>query len=155
MSPDSGIPPIEDLLAHRGSMLLLDRVTDFDAASAGAEYCPRRDAWYADENGAMPAWIGIELMAQTIAAHVGLLKRAAGMPSKQGVLLGTRRYRAEAPAFPAGTVLHVRSTVVLSGASGLGAYECLIEADGEQLASATLKVFEPDDFSTFLQASQP
>ncbi|MEO8409081.1 MAG: hotdog family protein [Propionivibrio sp.] len=158
MTPGARMPPIEDLLPHRGTMLLLDRVTDFDTESASAEYRPRRDAWYADADGHMPAWIGIELMAQTIAAHVGLLKRAAGAPPRQGVLLGARRYVASRAAFAADEVLCIRSKVVLSDAGGLGAYECRIDASdasgSEALATATLKVFEPDDFQTFLQASQ-
>lgn len=147
------LPPIENLLPHRGTMLLLDRMLAFDAETATAEYAPRRDAWYADASGDMPAWIGIELMAQTIAAHVGLQKRSAGCPPKQGALLGTRRYSATQPAFVAGQPLHIRTKMIYRDASGLGAYDCSITSGGEELASATLKVYEPDDFSSFLQAS--
>lgn len=147
------MPAIENIIAHRGTMLLLDRVLAFDTESASAEYAPRRDAWYADANGDMPAWIGIELMAQTIAAHASLHKRSTGTPPRQGVLLGTRRYASTLPVFAAGVTLLVRATLTYRDASGLGAYECSISAGGEGLASATLKVFEPDDFQSFLQAS--
>ena len=153
MTAGSNLPPVEDILPHRGTMLLLDRVLAFDNEKASAEYTPRREAWYADAGGNMPAWIGIELMAQTVAAHAGLLKRADGAPPKQGALVGTRRYSSTQPAFAAGETLHIQTKMIYRDASGLGAYECSIAAGGEKIASATLKVFEPDNFQSFLQAS--
>ncbi len=153
MSKNTALPPIEDILPHRGTMLLLDRVLDFDAETANAEYVPRRDTWYADEQGNMPAWIGVELMAQTIAAHVGLLKRSDGEAQKKGALLGTRRYSSTQPAFAADRPLRIQSKMIYRDTSGLGAYECSITNDAVEIARATLKVFEPEDFQTFLQAS--
>lgn len=150
--PDGGdLPPIEALIPHRGTMLLLDRVLAFSEETALAEYTPQSAAWYADDNGNMPAWIGIELMAQTIAAHVALLKRQQGMPPKMGALLGTRSYRSTAGSFAAGTALRIRVQSVLRDASGLGAYECSITLAATVVATAILKVYEPDDFGIFVQ----
>jgi predicted hotdog family 3-hydroxylacyl-ACP dehydratase len=153
MSGASDFPPIEALIPHRGTMLLLDRVTDFADETASAEYTPLREAWYADPAGDMPAWIGIELMAQTVAALVALVKRRAGLPVKMGVLLGSRRYQATTASFAAGRALRIRAEMCLRDASGMAAYECAIEADGEALASATLKVYEPADFEQFVQGN--
>jgi len=147
------LPPIEELLPHRGTMLLLDRVLDFGAQSATAEYAPRRAAWYADANGKMPAWIGIELMAQTVAVHAGLIKRSEGLPPKPGALLGARRYTSTQPAFAADQPLRIEATVIYSDPGGFSAYQCSITTAGQQLASATLKVFAPDSFQHLLQAS--
>ena len=145
--------PIEELLPHRGTMLLLDRVLEFSAERVSAQYAPRRDAWYADAHGNMPAWLGIELMAQAIAAHVGLLKRSEGKPVAPGILLGTRRYEAQRPAFAAGKLLLVSAAVSFRDESGLAAYDCGIEAGGASLARATLKVLEPSDFQSLLRLS--
>ena len=153
MSSLNNFPPIEALLPHRGTMLLLDRVIAFEGDTTQSEYVPRPDAWYANAQGHMPAWIGIELMAQTVAAHVGLLKHDDGKAPKQGALLGTRRYKARQAVFTAGQVLCIKSTMVYRDASGLGAYDCSIWAQDQEIASATLKVFEPDDFQTFIEAS--
>ncbi|MBN3815024.1 beta-hydroxyacyl-ACP dehydratase, partial [Paraburkholderia sp. Ac-20347] len=87
-------PPIDAIIPHRGTMLLLDAVCACSDESLSAEASVRADAWYADAQGAMPAWIGIELMAQAIAAHVGLLSMRAGKAARPGVLLGTRRFTA-------------------------------------------------------------
>lgn len=149
---NEAIPPIEALIPHRGTMLLLDRIVDFDSEAAVGECTPRTDAWYAEGNApGMPAWIGLELMAQTIAAHVSLAKRRQGLAPKLGVLLGTRAYRAETAVFAAGQPLRVRVNCLLSDATGLGAYECAIEGEQGVLATAVLKVFEPEDASLLLQ----
>lgn len=147
------IPPIEILLPHRGTMLLLDAVTAWDAESATATASVYADSWYAD-NGAMPSWFGIELMAQTIAAHVGLSAHSQGQLPKQGVLLGTRAYQVTMAHFPPGDLLIVKTSLIFRDASGLGAYECVIARHDEPVATATIKVYEPDDFNAFIaQAS--
>ncbi len=151
MISSQNIPAISDILPHRDSMLLLDRLLDFDATKATAEYVPRANAWYVDEGGNCPAWIGIELMAQTIAAHVGILRRIEQLPAKLGALLGAQRYVALQAAFAAGETLSIKTEMIYSDANGFSAYECLIAANGKDVANATLKVFEPDNFQTFLQ----
>ncbi|MDR1275180.1 MAG: beta-hydroxyacyl-ACP dehydratase [Candidatus Accumulibacter sp.] len=147
----TSIPPIEDLIPHRASMLLLDRVTAFGEKCAVGESLPTRGAWYADESGNMPAYIGIELMAQTAAAHVSLVKRMRGLPPKMGVLLGTRAYRSETGAFEAGVLLEIRVNQLFMESGGLGAYECAIVSGGAIKATAILKVFEPENVELFLQ----
>jgi len=151
MSGPNSLPPIEALLPHRGTMLLLDRLLEFGIDSTVAEYTPREDAWYADHEGKMPGWIGIELMAQTVAAHIGLLKLRSGSAPKQGVLLGTRRFNSSVAGFNSDDVLRIHATMIYADISGLGAYECRITSGAEELAKATLKVYEPEDFQTFLQ----
>ncbi len=148
MTPLTPLPSIEDLLPHRGTMLLLDSLLATDEHHACAQARTDANAWYTDASGAMPAWIGIELMAQTIAAHVGWSKSRAGLPPKQGVLLGTRAYRSHVSAFSG--ALRVEARVAFRDDSGLGAYDCSIVSSDQVVATATVKVFEPDDFQTFL-----
>lgn len=147
-------PVIEELIPHRGSLLLLDRVVDFAGATVMAEYTPRSDAWYVDADGNMPAWIGLELMAQAIAAHVALEKRLSGLPPKMGALLGTRSYRSSAAAFVAGSPLTLCATQIMCDPGGLAAYECTIESGGITLAEAVLKAYEPEDFETFMRSNK-
>ena len=147
------LPHIEEVLQHRGNMLLIDRLIKFNSNAIIAEYSPRKNAWYVDQDGQMPAWIGIELMAQAIAAHVGMLKRTENLPQKNGVLVGTRRYESTNPSFAVSVLLQIEVVVIYQDISGLAAYDCSISCEGSKLATATLKVFEPEDFQTFLQES--
>jgi predicted hotdog family 3-hydroxylacyl-ACP dehydratase len=145
------LPPIEDLIPHRGTMLLIDRIVAFKSDSVSAEYAPRVDGWYVDQQGNMPAWIGIELMAQAIAAHVSLLNNSDGAPLQPGALVGTRSYHSVVPFFSVNEILSVHVTLIFRDSSGLGAYDCSISLGAEKQATATIKVFEPPDFLAYMQ----
>ncbi len=158
---NSGFGAIETILPHRGTMLLLDGVSACTDETLSAYASVRGDAWYADEDGAMPAWIGIELMAQAIAAHVALLATRAGGQARPGVLLGSRRYEAHSPAFARDARLRIEVKELLRGSEGHGAYECSIHHDQEHdlnrssvcCAEAVIKVYQPADFQSFIVGS--
>lgn len=149
----AGIPPIDAIVPHRGTMLLLDAIRSYDLTSVTAHATVHADAWYADQNGAMPAWIGIELMAQAIAAHEGLLSMQDGQPARPGVLLGSRRYEAKVLAFPRNAVLRIHAIELLRSDDGTGAYECTIEHGDRLYATAVVKVYQPLDFEAFIKDS--
>ncbi|AJP57749.1 hypothetical protein UC34_13700 [Pandoraea vervacti] len=143
-------PPIDELLPHRPPMLLVDEVTSHNATSICVRATPDAHAWYADARGDMPVHIVIELMAQAIAAHEALTRRMSGLPPAPGVLLGTRRLEASAPSLRGGRPVLVHAECVLRDDAGNGAYDCRIESEGQSIASATIKVHQPNDFSAFL-----
>ncbi|CAH2896478.1 MULTISPECIES: hotdog family protein [Paraburkholderia] len=145
--------PIEAIIPHRGTMLLIDAVTAFDEQTLSARATVHADAWYADAQGAMPAWIGIELMAQSIAAHVALLAMRGGGRARPGVLLGSRSYKALQPSFAGGAQLLIHATELLRSDEGHGAYECTIHHDDVCCAEAVIKVFQPSDFQSFIEGS--
>jgi predicted hotdog family 3-hydroxylacyl-ACP dehydratase len=146
--------PIEAIIPHRGTMLLIDAVTAFSDETLSARATVRADAWYADADGAMPAWIGIELMAQAIAAHVALCAMRGGGRARPGVLLGSRSYKALQPAFASGGApLTIRVTELLRSEEGHGAYECTLHQDEVLCAEAVIKVFQPPDFQSFIEGS--
>jgi predicted hotdog family 3-hydroxylacyl-ACP dehydratase len=162
---NSNFGSIETILPHRGTMLLLDGVSDCTDETLSAYASVHSDAWYADADGAMPAWIGIELMAQAIAAHVALLAMRAGGQARPGVLLGSRRYEAHIPVFARGARLRIEVKELLRGGEGHGAYECTIHHDQEHdqehdqnrgsvcCAEAVIKVYQPADFQSFIEGS--
>jgi predicted hotdog family 3-hydroxylacyl-ACP dehydratase len=145
--------PIEAIIPHRGSMLLIDAVDTFDNETLNARASVDPHAWYADADGAMPAWIGIELMAQAIAAHVALLAMRGGGRARPGVLLGSRSYKALQPTFASGARLSIRAVELLRSEEGHGAYECTIHHADLCCAEAVIKVFQPPDFQTFIEGS--
>lgn len=151
----TSFPPIAEILPHRGPMLFIDAVTTYSPAVTTCTFQPQADAWYANDEGAMPAWFGIEIMAQTIAAHVALTSMAHGEKPKLGALLGSRDYRCTQPGYGAGTLLTITAELELRDDSGLGAYDCRIEANGKTISSAKLKVFEPENFEQFLATGKP
>jgi predicted hotdog family 3-hydroxylacyl-ACP dehydratase len=99
-------------------------------------------AWYADPEGAMPAWFGLELMAQAIAACRSQYLAGSGRPPRGGYLVSARGYRSAVPAFAPGAELAVRVRLELEDPSGLCGFHCEIRQGEAELASASLKVME-------------
>ncbi|MGX5914734.1 3-hydroxylacyl-ACP dehydratase [Aliidiomarina sp. Khilg15.8] len=139
------MPAIEDLLPHRPPMILLTALLDFDADSVRCVTRVTADSPFFDTAlEGVPAYIGIEYMAQTVAAWAGAKARGGRGEKKLGFLLGTRRYAPQVSVFPCGVELVIDATQVLQDDSGLGVYDCSIHSDNELWASARLNVFHPD-----------
>jgi len=143
--PSAAPPSVQDLLLHRGDMLLVHRLCAASAEEVEVECEVRGEAWYAEADGAMPAWAGVELMAQAIGVYSGLAARARGEAPRLGYLLGTRSYVCQVARFPAGARLRVRARCAFRDESGLGAFDCTLALGGKTLAQATLKVFETQE----------
>jgi predicted hotdog family 3-hydroxylacyl-ACP dehydratase len=146
------LPDIRELVPHSGSMVLLDRALHADSGSLCAEVRIHAASMLADANG-VGAWVGIEYMAQAIAAHAGWLSLQRGEEVRVGFLLGSRKYEAKVPHFALGSVLQVHVQQVLQAENGLGAFECRIDIKGgmESAASATVTVYQPDNVNQFLK----
>jgi predicted hotdog family 3-hydroxylacyl-ACP dehydratase len=127
---------------HRGAMSLLSSVERCDDLSVVAHVRVPAQGVFATPEG-VPAWVGIEYMAQAVAAWSGARNHSGGGSPRIGYLLGSRRYEANVPVFPVGAELRVFGQCELMGDNGLGMFDCRIEQDGRVLASGRLSVFEP------------
>ena len=136
-------PPIASLVPHAAPMLLLERLC---AATATTARCEVRVgealALFLDADGALPGWVGIELMAQTIAAWAGMQGRLRGEPVRIGMLLGTRKYRCQPTSFAAGALLTIEASCLLQD-GGMASFECRILQDGRECATARLSTYQP------------
>jgi predicted hotdog family 3-hydroxylacyl-ACP dehydratase len=137
-----GARTMDAWVPHRGEMSLLDRVERVDEHEVVAWVTVPADGLFVAEGG-VPAWVGIEYMAQAVAAWSGARARAGGGSPRIGFLLGSRRYEARVPLFGAGWPLRVVAHCELVGDNGLGMFDCRIEHAGAILATARLSVFEP------------
>lgn len=150
----SELPAITELVPHAGPMCLLDRVLAAGSERLSAEVVVPAQGLFSQDGG-VGAWVGIEYMAQAVAAWAGWQARAAGQPPRIGLLLGTRRYRCGVPRFIVGQRLRIDIERAYQADNGLGQFDCRIHADGVELASATLTVFGPEDPSAFLNGEEP
>lgn len=143
---------IEAYVPHRGSMRLIDRLIEVDEEHVVAETVVPLDGLFV-RDGHVPAWVGIEYMAQTIAAWAGGRSLRSGGGPKIGFLLGSRRYVAHRPDFPCGAVLRIEARCELIADNGLGMFDCRIMLANTEIASAKVSVFEPEDGAAFLKKS--
>lgn len=153
MEPETGLESVETYVPQRGAMLLIDRIIELSEEHAVAEVDIRSEGLFM-RKGKMPAWVGIEYMAQTISAWAGGRSQRSGGKTKIGLLLGSRRYEAMQPAFPAGSTLRVEVRRELAGESGLGVFDGRILVDGALIASAKVTVFEPADDMEWIRQLQ-
>jgi predicted hotdog family 3-hydroxylacyl-ACP dehydratase len=142
---------VENWIPHRDAMRLIDRVLRVDADIAVAEVDVPFDGLFV-RDGVVPSWIGIEYMAQAVAAWAGARQRTQGGAPRAGLLLGTRRYEAHCDGFPCGALLRVEARCELMADNGLGQFDCSIALDGTELATARISVFDPPEGADFLQA---
>lgn len=148
----TGMPPIEACIPHRGAMRLVDRIVAHDDDSIAVEADVPFDGLFVERAG-VPAWVGIEYMAQAIAAWAGVRARDRGGEPKLGFLLGTRRYACACSHFASGSMLRVEARREIMGDNGLGVFDCRILCDGDELANAHVSVFEPADAGAFLHGA--
>lgn len=151
------VPDIHTLVPHSGAMSLLSRFVEADAETLSAEVDIGLGSMFCVD-GAVGAWVGVEYMAQAVAAHAGWCARQRGEPVRVGFLLGSRKYSCTVASFPAGGTLRIHVHRALQGENGLGAFDCRIEdgrggSGGAVLATATITVFQPDHVEEFLQRS--
>jgi predicted hotdog family 3-hydroxylacyl-ACP dehydratase len=131
---------VAELLPHGADAIVIDAIVEHSAfrstavanVSARSRYC---------EGSGVPAWAGIEYMAQTIAAHAGLEARDRGEPPALGFVLGTRAYSTSVEEFPIGSTLTVSVEPELVDAR-FAAFKCVIAMDGV-VATAVVTTYRP------------
>ena len=141
---------LTELVPHKASLSLLDDVLEAGNEGARAGVRIAEDSLLYDRSlGGVPAYAGIEYMAQTIAMFAGAEARRAGKPPAVGFLLGTRRFTAHVPVYRLGAYLEITVTQDLRD-DQMAAFACTICENGTPLAEARLSVFQPRDVEEFL-----
>ncbi|MGH8355750.1 MAG: hotdog family protein [Pseudomonas sp.] len=141
--------PIAELLPHAGDMILLDEVESFAEEEVRTRLVVR-PGLFNQADGSLPAWVGVELMAQSVAAYAGCQARQQGLPVELGFLLGTRSFQCNVERFPAGAELRIHAIRSLQDDNGMGVFECHLSGPGIQ-AEARLNVFRPPRVADYLQ----
>lgn len=141
-------PPIASLVPHSGPMCLLDAVLEHSRERTLCSVDPARSGVFAADDGRVPAWLGLEYMAQCIAAHGGLAARASGEPPGPGLMLGSRRLAFAVDWFAPGEPLLV-SARHHRGETGLVAFDCDVRLapDCEPLVAGRVNVYIVDDWN--------
>jgi predicted hotdog family 3-hydroxylacyl-ACP dehydratase len=144
------VPNIADVVPHAGRMSLLTHIVSVDAESLHAQMRIGEHDLFLDAMGpgsGVGGWVGIEYMAQAVAAWAG----AQQGEGKIGFLLGSRRYQCSRANFALAELLDIFVRREFQADNGLGQFECRIDIDGATVATASLTVFGPEDPQAFLR----
>jgi predicted hotdog family 3-hydroxylacyl-ACP dehydratase len=136
-------------------MILLDEILEVDDIRLVAALTVPERGLFNDSayDGAVPAWVGIEYMAQSVAAHAGYRSRVVGEMPKIGFLLGARLYQSNVSCFPCGTRLIISVEELMQAENGMAVYAASIEADGI-LVQSRINGFQPSDSESFLRGDK-
>ncbi|WP_166358034.1 hotdog family protein [Pseudomonas akapageensis] len=141
--------PVAELIPHAGDMILIDRVASFDEEQIVTQLTVRPGGLFSRADGSLPAWVGVELMAQSVAAFAGCQARLRGDPVALGFLLGTRKFECNVEQFPVGAELSIQAIRSLEDESGMGIFECHLTGPGIH-AQARLNVYSPPQAASYL-----
>lgn len=140
--------PAAYYLPHASPMVLVEQVmmvSDEEAhcrvrVSASSVLAP-----FLNPQGALPAWFGMEIIAQTIGVWSGWHGRQQQQQSpRPGMLLGGRGYRSQQASFPADSVLDIHISLLMRDEK-IGSFDGVITIDGDPWAHGRLNTYQPDD----------
>jgi len=143
--------PVIDYIPHSGTLALINEITDTGENWIECSVKPQNSYLFRTPDDKVPSWIGIEYMAQTIAAFAGWNDSQKGLPVKIGFLLGSRKVTLHTDFFE-DDVIYIRAELVFKD-DELGSFKCSIFSTDRTtlLAEATVNVFQPRNIDQFIQ----
>lgn len=132
---------LQIMIPHQPPMRLVDDLLFADSEAVICRLVIREDNVFYDKtiNG-IYAWIGIEIMAQTVASYAGAGK--PGQTPKIGFLLSVRKYAQHQQYFAIGDELIISAKKDFLH-ENIGVFTCEIQVGGKLAASAILNIIEP------------
>ena len=135
---------LETLIPHRGKMLLLSRVNEYNLkeGTLSAEYHVSESCiFYDPAAGGVPSWAGFEFIAQAISAYSGIRNREMGIKPKMGFILSIPLVQIEIPVYKPGS--RIVLNVVEKDRTGLiYTFEGNAYLDGKKAMEGKLMVME-------------
>ena len=146
-------PDIQNYLPHKGSMLLLDRIVDYGLERpflVSEVDTTAENLFYRSEIGGVPAWVGFEYMAQSIAALSGVsVKSRTGGDPKIGFIMSIRAFTTEVPSYPAGKTVSILVSEIFREES-IVSFDCSVSMDNTVVTKAVVNAIEVDSVQEFL-----
>ena len=140
-----------EVVPHSKDMLFLDEILEYDDTSIKTRVIIRRDMLFYLEGKGVPAWVGLEFLAQSIAAISGIHAQLKNEPVKLGLLVGSRKTVCHVPFFQYDQSLLIKTALQWDGGE-LAVFEgeILDEQTEAQLLESAINVFQPDNFKAYL-----
>jgi predicted hotdog family 3-hydroxylacyl-ACP dehydratase len=132
-----------ELLPHARPMLLVRSVLSHSPERTVCAVEVADSELFRAADGRVPAYVGLEYMAQCIAAHGGLAARALGRAPSPGLLVGAKQLALHREWLEGDESLEVSARLV-GRAGALASFGCELRAGDELVAEGTLSVYVSD-----------
>jgi predicted hotdog family 3-hydroxylacyl-ACP dehydratase len=133
-----------EFVMHREPMLLLDRLVETSGETTICEWRVNADDHFVDAGKGVPAYVGVEFMAQCVAVHAGARARIVGLGPPLGFLLGARHFKAFVSHFETGELYRATCQELMRDDNGMGSYDCTVMHGDTKVAEARLAVLEKE-----------
>ncbi len=154
MEPTVQFDSVGELLPHEKPLLLLDGVQSYGAEHAEVYVDNGSMSMFSEEDGRVPAWVGIEYMAQAIGVFAGIYLKKKGKQPQIGFLLGTRKYESFITHFEPNTRIYINAVREYHSEDNLVQFACTIKHGDRLLAKADIKAIQPENPKELLKAMQ-
>ncbi len=154
---------IADFIPHRAPMILIDKIISHQTDELETEVTiTPQSAYFDDKHQAVPNYVGIEYMAQSIAALAGVEAKLRNDKIRVGFLLGSRKLVLHIKQYALNRSYRTRVKRLYQEESGLAVFDCQIyqlpEANSQQapllVAEANVNVFQPQDTQAYIATGQ-
>ena len=151
--PESPVFTMSQVLPHTGHMLLIDELVQHDETGVVTALTIRPETLFCDGVTGVPAWVGLEYMAQTACAYSGVDEARAGQRASISLLLGSRSFKAHIPIFPIGSRLLVEARLLMRDENDLVAFRCSIKdaVTNAELAAGDIKAIRPANLDALIK----
>ncbi|HEX5068428.1 MAG TPA: hypothetical protein VFY49_20065 [Myxococcota bacterium] len=131
---------------HAGPMLLVTDVLRHGYSETVCAVAIAEQKLFRDADGSVPAWFGLEYMAQCIAVHAALSSDAPG-PAPLGFLVSARGLRFHCARFQPSQTLEAVARKLWVGTHSLSAFACTLHDAKSRalLAEGRINCFVPPD----------
>lgn len=146
---------ISEFVPHRAPMILIDNLLEHHPDTLlTAIHISESSAYFDSIIKGVPNYVGIEYMAQSIAALAGVEAKLMGDKIRVGFLLGSRKLHMHIDHFVLGQTYHTKVSRLYQEPSGLAVFDCQIFHQGQIVASANVNVFQPQDTQAYINDNQ-
>jgi predicted hotdog family 3-hydroxylacyl-ACP dehydratase len=139
------LPEVEDLIPHRKTMKLIDRIVAIDTEKRRLTAHTRaRGNWPLADDGRIDTVICIELIAQTMGLRHGWESLGGDGPKQAGFLVGVKEAHILKPDIPVGAGLDIQVEHQYGG-NDFVVYSGEVFMNGERICQAVIQVVDPGD----------
>ncbi|MGI2170101.1 hotdog family protein [Shewanella sp. MF05960] len=146
---------ISEFVPHRAPMILIDKLLEHQPDTLlTAIHISEASAYFDNTINGVPNYVGIEYMAQSIAALAGVEAKLKGDKVRVGFLLGSRKLQMHIGHFILGQTYHTKVSRLYQEPSGLAVFDCQIFHQNHVVASANVNVFQPLNTQAYINENQ-
>lgn len=134
-------------LPHRSPMLLIDKALSVSEDEVRAQTDAQSPLLkpFLNEDGLLPSWYALELLAQCVGIFAGYMRERANLdPLKAGFIISCRGLKTAAPVFERAGIIYLQASLLMQS-EGFASFDCQAVQNDKVHSSGRLSLYEPKE----------